>query len=124
MLRLVAQVLVSASLTVAAASVFADEEHGPLGFSVEIVLEGFFSPTVKSATIVSVVAASPAASAGITAKDQVVEVDGHSIVGAKARDLEPIRKKPPGQPLRLKLQRPSGEEYSVTLELPPQSVQP
>ena len=94
----------------------AEEDSGALGFSIEVDGEGFFlNPTLRSVTIVAVASPSPAASAGIAPKDQIVEAEGHAIVGAKARDLEPLIKRKVGQSVHLKLKRPSGEEYAVTL---------
>ena len=114
--RLIAKIFVWLILGFAVVSAAAEEERGFLGFSVEIDGEGFvLNPTLKSATIVSVAAPSPAASAGIAPKDRIVEVEGHPVVGAKGRDLQPLLKKAPGQSLKLKLKRPTGEEYVVTL---------
>jgi len=78
----------------------------------------------KSATISSVAAPSPAASAGIAPKDKIIEVEGHAVVGAKGKDIAPLLKKAPGQAIRLKLKRPSGEEYAVTLVAVAQPVKP
>ena len=113
---LAAKIFASLVLIFGAVSAAAGEERGFLGFSIEIDGEGFFlNPTLKSATIASVAAASPAASAGIAPKDQIIEVEGHVVAGAKARDLQPLLKRAPGQSVGLKLKRPTGEEYVVTL---------
>jgi C-terminal processing protease CtpA/Prc len=79
---------------------------------------------LKSATISSVAAGSPAASAGIAPKDEIIEVEGHAVVGAKAKDVAPLLKKAPGQSIRLKLRHPSGEVYEVTLVAVAQPVKP
>jgi len=116
MRRLAANILASLILAFAVISAVAEEGRGFLGFSIEIDSEGFFlNPTLKSATIASVAPTSPAANAGIAPKDRIVEVEGHVVAGAKARDLQPLLKKAPGQSVRLKLTRPTGEEYIVTL---------
>lgn len=113
--RCIASIFLSLSLVLAAGVAIGDE-RGFLGFSVDIDGEGFFlNPTLKSVSIASVAAASPAASAGIAPKDRIIEVEGHPVAGAKGKDLEPMLKKAPGQSLRLKLKRPNGEEYAVTL---------
>jgi C-terminal processing protease CtpA/Prc len=123
--RLAASIFTALALALVVLPGAAEEERGYLGFSIEVDGDGFFlNPTLKSATVVSVAAASPAASAGIAAKDQIVEVDGHAVAGAKARDLQPLLKRAPGQALRLKLKRPSGEEYAVTLVAGPRPVKP
>lgn len=94
----------------------ADEVRGTLGLAVEVDTEGFIlDPTLKAVTVGSVVPSSPAARAGIAAKDLIVTADGHVVTGAKARDLQPLMKKNVGESLRLHLRRPNGEEYDATL---------
>ena len=123
--HLTASIFVSLSLALAVVPAIGEEERGFLGFSFEIDGEGFFlNPTLKSATIASVATASPAASAGIAPKDRIVEVEGHAVVGAKGKDLQPLLKKAPGQSLQLKLKRPTGEEYAVTLVAVARPVKP
>jgi predicted metalloprotease with PDZ domain len=120
-----AGIFVSLSLALGLAPVAAEEERGFLGFSVQVDGEGFFlNPTLRSATIASVSASSPAARAGIAPKDRIVEVEGHAVAGAKGNDLEPLLKKAPGQSLRLKLKRANGEEYEVTLVAVARPVKP
>ena len=111
---LAAVLLVCLSLTGSSAS--ADEPRGSFGFAIEVDGEGFFlDPTLKSVTVTSVAPASAAARAGIVARDEIVEVDGHRVVGAKAKDLEPSLKKRVGESLHLRLRRPDGNEYEATL---------
>ncbi len=94
----------------------AEGKPGSFGFAIEVDGEGFFlNPTLKSVTIKSVVSGRPAAEAGIKPGDQILEVDGKPIAGAKARDLEPHLKKNAGDRLNLRLRRQSGEIYSATL---------
>ena len=95
---------------------FAADERGALGFGIEVDGSGFFlNPTIESVTVTSIATPSPAASAGIAIKDRIIEADGHPVVGAKARDLEPLLKKKVGEIIRLRLRRPNGDEYAVTL---------
>ena len=125
MRRLTASIFVSLSLALGGMPALGEEEGGFLGFSVQVDGEGFFlNPTLKSATIASVTAGSPAAGAGIAPRDRIVEIEGRAVVGAKGKDLEPLLKKAPGQSLRLKLKRPSGEEYAVTLVAVVRPVKP
>ena len=113
----------SLCLLLAAAAVAVADDSGYLGFAVKVEAEGFFlNPTLKSATVDSVSAGSPAARAGLVANDRILDVDDHAVVGAKARELEPLLKKAPGQSLRLKLRRPNGEEYDATLEAALRSI--
>ncbi len=95
---------------------------GGFGFAIEVDGEGFFlNPTLKTVTIKSVVPGRPAAIAGINAGDQVVEIEGRQILGAKARDLEPLMKKNVGETLTLRLRKPSGAIYSVSLVAAPRA---
>jgi C-terminal processing protease CtpA/Prc len=94
----------------------ADEPKGTFGLTVAVDADGFFlNPTVKSVTVQKVEPKSPAANAGIAAGDQIVEAEGRTVAGAKARELEPMMSKKPGQALHLLLKRPKGESYKVTL---------
>ncbi len=92
-----------------------EAEKGFFGFAIEVEGSGFLNPTLSSATIKRVIASSPAARAGIAAGDQIISAEGHAVAGAKARELQPIMQKQVGQPLHLRLKRPAGTEYDVTL---------
>ena len=94
----------------------ADEPKGTFGLTVSVDADGFFlNPTLKSVTIQKVEPKSPAANAGIAAGDQIVEAEGRTVAGTRARELQPIMSKQPGQALHLLLKRPKGESYKVTL---------
>jgi C-terminal processing protease CtpA/Prc len=91
-------------------------DKGWFGFSVTVDGDGFFlNPVLRSVTITSVTPGSPAAARGLTAGDQVAEVEGVVVVGSKADDVQPLMQKAVGQPLHLRLRRPTGELYSATL---------
>jgi C-terminal processing protease CtpA/Prc len=103
------------ALSIALGSASAQDERGIFGFGFEIDADGFISPILKSITVKALTAGSPADLAGIKIGDQVIEVDGKVIAGAKARDLEPHLKKNVGQSVLLRLKRPGGEVYSVSM---------
>jgi C-terminal processing protease CtpA/Prc len=91
-------------------------DKGYLGISVKIEGEGvFWNPTLKSARIARVAPGSPAAQAGVAAGDEIVEVEGKRVAGAKGRELQPYLEREVGQPLRLVLKTASGELKPVTL---------
>ncbi|HET7772257.1 MAG TPA: PDZ domain-containing protein [Burkholderiaceae bacterium] len=93
---------------------------GTLGFAVAIDGDGsFFNPTLKTVTIKSVVPGRPAAIAGITPGDQIVEVEGRQVAGRKAGDLQPLMRKNAGETLGLRLRKPGGEVYAVVLVAAP-----
>ena len=93
---------------------------GTFGFAINVDGDGFFlNPTLKSVTIKSVVPGRPAATAGIKPGDQIVEVEGRQVLGAKANDLQPLLKKNVGETLRLRLRKPGGELYAVSMVAAP-----
>ena len=97
-----------------------EPKPGTLGFAIDVDGDGFFlNPTLKTVTIKSVVPGRPAATAGIKPGDQIVEVEGRPVIGAKARDLQPLMKKNVGETLALRLRKPSGELYTVSLVAAP-----
>ena len=102
-------------LAIATATV-AKAQEGYFGLTVDVDGTGFFlNPTITTATIKKVAAGSPAATAGIVAGDEILEVEGHAVPGAKADSIAPLMEKGVGQSLTLKLRRSSGAAYSVTL---------
>ena len=94
-------------------------EKGSFGFSVAIEADGFslnpMNPTLKSATIASVVAGSPADNAGLLKGDQVLEVQGQPVAGAKANDLKPHLSRNVGETVNLKVKKVSGQVLALTL---------
>jgi C-terminal processing protease CtpA/Prc len=98
----------------------AEAVPGTFGFAIDVDGEGFFlNPTLKTVTIKSVVPGRPAATAGMKPGDQVVEVEGRLVSGAKARELQPLMKKNVGESLALRLRKPSGDLYAVSLVAAP-----
>jgi C-terminal processing protease CtpA/Prc len=93
---------------------------GTFGFAIDVDGEGsFLNPTLKTVTIKSVVPGRPAATAGIKPGDQIVEVAGRPVLGSKARELQPLMKKNVGETLALRLRKPSGDLYLVSLVAAP-----
>lgn len=99
-----------------------ESRPGGFGFAINVDGEGFFlNPTLKTITIISVAPGRPAAEAGIKPGDQIVAVEGKQVLGAKARDLEPLMKKNVGETLALRLRKTSGELYSASLVAVPKA---
>lgn len=92
-----------------------EAEKGFFGFVIEVDGAGLLNPTLSSATIKKVIPSSPAARAGIAVGDQIISAEGHAVAGAKAKEIQPIMQKQVGQTLHLRLKRPAGTEYDVTL---------
>jgi C-terminal processing protease CtpA/Prc len=90
-------------------------EKGWFGFELNIAGESFFSLTVRSVTVASITPQSPAAAQAIAAGDEIIQVEQTTVSGRKAWELKPLLQKQVGESLHLKLKRPTGETYSVTL---------
>lgn len=90
-------------------------EKGYIGLAVTVDAQGFFSPTLRSITVSQVLAGSPAERAGISAGDQLLEIEGHTVSGANANDFKPYLQIDAGQPLHLAVKKSSGEVKSIFL---------
>jgi C-terminal processing protease CtpA/Prc len=98
-------------------------QHGLMGFSMKVETEGFFlNPTLKSVHVDRVLPGSPAARAGMTAGDEIVQVEGHTVVGAKAMELKPYMQREVGEMTHLLIRKPNGSESAVTLTAVPQTA--
>jgi C-terminal processing protease CtpA/Prc len=98
----------------------AEPKPGTFGFAIYVDGEGFFlNPTLKTVTIKSVAPGRPASVAGIKPGDQIMEIEGTMVAGAKARDLEPYLRRSAGEKVTLQMRKPSGELYSATLVAAP-----
>ena len=91
-------------------------EKGYLGLSIAIDGEGaFWNPTLKSVKVAKVAPRSPAEQAGVTVGDQIVEIEGRQISGAKAKDLQPHMQKDVGQRVNMVVRKASGETKPVSI---------
>lgn len=90
-------------------------EKGWFGFGVAVAGSGYINPTVKSITVDSIEPNSPASEQSMAVGDQVIQVESTEVPGRKASELKALMQKRPGESVRLRLKRPTGEIYSVTL---------
>lgn len=91
-------------------------ETGSFGVGILVRGSGFFlNPTIREVIITELDSEMPAARAGVTVGDSLLEVDGRAVPGAKANDIRPLLLRPVGTSVTFKLRRASGEEYSVSL---------
>ena len=90
-------------------------EKGWFGFEAAIRGSGFLNPTILSAAVGKVEPKSPAAEKNIAVRDEIIQIENTDVPGHKASELKPLMQKQPGESLHLKLKRPNGEVYSVTL---------
>ena len=111
--------LLTMVLLLLAASAWAGDS-GYFGISVSVDGEGFFlNPTLKAIRIEKVVPNSPAAKAGITPGDFLIEIEGHPVPGTKADVLKPYMQRKVGQSTRLLVKKTSGEVVSLVLVAAP-----
>lgn len=113
-------VLVATALLAAVSTLAAAGGSGYLGIALAVSGEGFFlNPTIRSVKVQKVSAGSPAAQAGIAAGDEIVEVEGRTVVGAKAKDLQPYIERQVGETVRLTVRKPGGEVQSLSIKTVP-----
>lgn len=90
--------------------------NGVLGLTVDISVDGFFSPKVQIVKVLKVRPNFPAANAGINPGDEVLAVDGKKLRGATKEDLKPITHGIRiGEHVTAVLSRPDGSTFSVDL---------
>ncbi|MEY2519526.1 MAG: hypothetical protein QOF24_1285 [Verrucomicrobiota bacterium] len=90
-------------------------EKGWFGFGLKVEGSGFLSLTVHSVTVESIAPHSPASEQSIAVGDQIIQVEETTIPGRRAWELKPLLQKQVGDIIHLRLKRPNGETYSVTL---------
>jgi C-terminal processing protease CtpA/Prc len=71
--------------------------------------------TVKSVTVESIAPRSPASEQSIAVGDEIIQIEETTVPGRRAWELKPLIQKQVGQSIHLRLKRPTGETYSVTL---------
>lgn len=86
------------------------------GFHIKPETSGFpLNPVVESVVIDKIKPGSPAAAKQIAVGDEILEADGKPVPGARALQLLPLVNKRAGDVLHLRLRRPDGRDYSVTV---------
>ena len=91
-------------------------EKGWFGFALLIDAEGIsLSPTLRSIKIEKVFPNSPAAKAGLAPGDDILEMEGIVVAGAKANALKAATQKAVGEPLRLKFKRGADAPREISL---------
>lgn len=112
--RLILLTVAAIVLTTAAVNA---TEKGWFGFTASVNAESMFSlnPTIRAIKVASVEHDSPAARAGLTAGDEVLELESVKVAGHKANELKSLMQKSVGETLHLRLKHADGREYSAAL---------
>lgn len=107
---LVFAIFLSASLAAFAAK-------AAFGFSTTVQTEGFFfSPKLKQVRISSVTPGSPADTAGLRVKDDIISANGRTIAGQSATEMSSYMSSlKPGDRLILVVKRADGSEATITI---------
>jgi S1-C subfamily serine protease len=91
-------------------------EKGWFGFAISVDAEGLsLNPILRSISVQKVFASSPAAMAGLTVGDVVLEVEGVVVTGAKADVLRAAMQKSVGETLHLKISRGTGDTRALSI---------
>ena len=90
-------------------------EKGWFGFAAKVSADGIFNPTVTSVKVSSIEAHSPAAEQSVAVGDEIIQIEATEVPGHKASELKPLMQKAVGETIHLRLKRPAGQIYSVTL---------
>jgi C-terminal processing protease CtpA/Prc len=102
--------------------VFASPSHAAdqkLGFVTQVEGEGFFlNPVVKNILVTEVTKGSVADAAGMRAGDQIIQIEGQSVAGRRARELQPFMKLNPGETRTLRLKHADGTEVDARITKP------
>ena len=90
-----------------------------LGFAVRLEGEGFFlNPLVTRLLVTAVTKGSLAEAAGMRAGDQILQIEGQSVTGRRARELQPLMKLNPGESRTLRLKHTDGTEFDARITQP------
>ncbi len=80
-------------------------EKGWFGFALAIDADGILDPKLRTIKIDKIFPASPAAKAGLSPGDMIVEIEGIVVEGARAETVKAAIQKSVGETLRLKIKR-------------------
>lgn len=90
-----------------------------IGFAVRRGRRRFFlNPLVKRLLVTEVTKGSLAEAAGMRAGDQIMQIEGQSVTGRRARELQPLMKLNPGETRTLRLKHTDGTEVDARITKP------
>jgi C-terminal processing protease CtpA/Prc len=105
-----------AALWLIGSSALAGGSGGWFGFTVKVDASIFsLNPVLRSAAVTKVVPGSPAAKGGVTAGDQILQVESVVIAGRRAKEIQPLMQKAVGETIHLQMRHPDGNVYSASL---------
>lgn len=93
------------------------EETVKLGVIGQVGVDGFFSPTVNSFFVKSVMANSPAEKVGLVAGDKIISIDGCKIPGCSASKAKKLMQKKAGEILLLVIEKQDGSQVTLNIAM-------
>ena len=116
MTRIFLSILIAAAAMCLSALPLHAAEKGWFGFALSIDAEGIsLNPKLRTIKIEKVFPGSPAAKAGLAPGDNILEMEGIVVAGARANALKTAAQKSVGETLRVKFQRRGEEPHYVSL---------
>ena len=102
--------------------VFAHRSHAAeqkLGIVTEVYGEGFFlNPLVTRILVTEVTKGSLADAAGVRTGDQIIQIEGQSVAGRRAWELQRFMKLNPGETRTFRLKHADGTEVDARITKP------
>ncbi len=89
-----------------------------LGMVVSVEADGILNPVIKKITVTKVEKASLAEAAGMVGGDEIVQIEGQSVVGRRAREMQSLMKFDPGETRTLRVKHVDGKEFDAKLTKP------
>lgn len=90
-----------------------------LGFATDVYGEGFFlNPLVTKILVTEVTKASLAEAAGVKAGDLIIQIEGQTVAGKRAMELQRFMKLKPGETRTLRLKHADGTEIVARITKP------
>jgi C-terminal processing protease CtpA/Prc len=90
-------------------------EKGKIGLSLDIAADGFFSPTLVSVKVKTLVAGGAAEKAGLLVGDQILKIADCAIPGCPADDAKALMKKNKGESVSFFIKQADGAELIKTV---------
>ena len=93
------------------------EKKGHIGFTVDVSVDGYFSPTLSEVEVTEVVENSPAELAGIKAGQKILSIDGCKVPGCPAKKAKKLMARKSGDILPLLVNNADGKEVLVIIHV-------
>jgi C-terminal processing protease CtpA/Prc len=94
-----------------------------IGFSVQVLTDGFVNVTVAKIVVTQVSPDSQALAAGVVVGDELVKIQETTVPGNSALKLKEHMAFVPGSPKKMTFKRPTGAQYDVVFVRPAEPKQ-